>query len=227
MRTAAYLAIGMALLCGSVQAATQEQIGSWVLHCPGDKLPSVEPCVMRFNKRFLDKGGITGDLEVQSQGKSPVPVIVLRGVSSDLTTGSSRPGKTEASMQFGGGPREDLTCVSSSSGAICSPNEAGAATLAAGLPLARSVTVRVSVSMPGMTPLPPQEKVLELSGTNEALAKLRTAAPSPYPVPVTWLVSKSPDGMMGMADKLLKASGFPNGMAQIQALIAKYMNKSK
>ena len=226
MRAAAYLAIGIVALAGTARAATQEQIGSWVLNCPGDK-PGAEPCVMRFYKRFLDKGGITGDLEVQAQGKSLVPVIALRGLSSERMMTASRPGKTEASVQFVGSQREDMNCVTSSAGYICSPSEAGGQKLAAGLPLARSVTVRVSVAIAGMSPLPQQEKVLDLSRTNEALAKMRTVGPSQVPSPMTALAPLPPEGLMGMADKMLKSAGYPNGTAQLQALMAKYMKGSK
>ena len=226
MRTAACLAIGMVVLCGTARAATQEQIGSWVLSCPGDT-PGAEPCAMRINKRFLDQGGITGDLEIQSPGKSLMPVIALRGLSTEMMMAASLTVKTVASLQFGGGQREDLNCAGSSDGYICSPGDAGGQRLAAGLPLARSVTVRISISMPGVNPLPVQEKTLDMSGTNAALAKLRMVGPSQVPGPMTALASQSPEGMMGMADKLLKAAGYPNGTAQIQAMMAKYMKGSK
>jgi hypothetical protein len=85
----------------------------------------------------------------------------------------------------------------------------------------------MGVSVTGMNALPTQEKVLDLSGTNEALAKLRSAGPSQVPAPIMGLASQSPEGMMGMADKLLKAAGYPNGVQQIQALMAKYMKGSK
>ena len=226
MRTAAYLAIGIAALGGSARAATQEQIGSWVLDCPGSK-PGAEPCIMRFNKRILDKGGIIGDLEIQGEGKSLVPVIVLRGLSPEMLMAASLAGKTEASIQFAGGTREDLNCAASSSGYICSPKDDAAPKMASALSAARSVTVRVGLPRAGNSPPPPQEKTLDLSGTNEALAKLRAAGPSQVPGPVTALASQSPEGMMGMADTLLKAAGYPNGVSQIQAMIAKYMKGSK
>jgi hypothetical protein len=226
MRIIAYLAIGLIAISGSARAATQEQIGSWVLDCPGNK-PGAEPCIMRFNKRFLDKGGITGDLEIQGQGKTLVPVIALRGLSPEMLMAASLAGKTEASVQFPGGPKEDLNCAASSSGYICSPKDDAGPKLSAALASARSVTVRIGVSMAGMSPLPPQEKALDLSGTAEALAKLRTAGPSQVPGPMTAMASQSPEGMMGMADKMLKAAGYPNGVQQIQALMAKYMKGSK
>jgi hypothetical protein len=205
-------------------AATQEQIGSWVLTCPG-KTPGTESCMMRADKRFLDKGGITGDLEIQAAGKSLVPVVALRGLSTEMLMAASMAGKTEVSIQFPGGPREDLNCAVTSAGYICAPNDAAGQRLSARLATARTATVRASVSMPGVNPLPAQEKSLELSGTGEALNRLRAAGPSQVPSPVTALASQSPEGLMGMADKALKAAGYPNGAATIQSLLAKYMRK--
>lgn len=157
MRTAAYLAIGIAALGGSARAATQEQIGNWVLDCPGSK-PGAEPCTMRFNKRILDKGGIIGDLEIQAAGKSLVPVIVLRGLSPEILMAASLAGKIEASIQFAAGAREDLNCAASRSGYICSPKDGAALKMASALSAARSLTARFGVSMAGNSPLPPQEK---------------------------------------------------------------------
>ena len=180
---------------------------------------------MRFDRRFLDKAGITGDLEVQAQGKTLVPVIALRGLSSEILMAATLAGKTEASIQFAGAPREDLACAASSAGYICAPNDANGAKLAATLPAARSVTVRISVGVAGMSPLPPQEKSLDLAGTNEALARLRAAGPTQVPTAKTELAAQSPAGLMGMADKALKAAGYQNGIAGLEALVAKYMKK--
>jgi hypothetical protein len=224
MRITPCLAIGIVALGATARAATQEQIGSWVLSCPGNA-PKTEPCQLRFGKRFLDKGGLTGDLEVQAQGAMLVPVIALRGLSSEMLMAASLAGKTEASVQFAGSPREDLDCAASSVGYICAPKDAGAPKLAAQMKTARSVTVRVSVSITGLNPLPAQERSLELSGTNEALAKLRTAGPSHVPAPMAGLAPQSPAGLMAMADKALKAAGYQHGVADLQALMAKYMKK--
>jgi len=180
---------------------------------------------MRFARRFLDKAGITGDLEVQAQGKTLVPVIALRGLSSEILMAATLAGKTEASIQFAGGPREDLVCAASSVGYICAPNSANDDKLAAALPSARSVTVRISVAVAGMSPLPAQEKSLDLSGTSEALTRFRAAGPTQIPTAATELASQSPAGLMGMADKVLKAAGYQNGVAGLQALVAKYMKK--
>jgi hypothetical protein len=229
MRTASrrgvVLAVGSMLVTGIAQAATHEKIGSWELSCPGEAA-GAEPCRLRFDKRFFDKGGVSGDLEVQAQGTSLVPVLALRGVAPELLMAAALAGTTtEASMRFGGGAWEALTCGTTSAGYLCWPGDDAARNLAAELPAARSVTVRVSVAVPGLKPLPVQEKSLDLIGTNEALARLRAAGPSQVPGPMAARVSQSPAALMGMADKALKAAGYPNGVADLQGLVGKYMKK--
>jgi len=217
MKTPCYLLLGLIALNGSAQAATQEAVGSWVLTCPADA-----PCIMRLNQRFIDKAGVTGDLEVQARGKVLVPVIALRGLQADLLIAAAMTGKTHASMRFNNGHREPLDCSVTKIGYICAPNEDSTPKLAAALPTARSARVRVSVAIEGMKPLPEQEKAVTLSGTTEALARLRSLGPSQIPAPMTAEAAQSPAGMMAMADKILKLSGYPNGAAQLQSLIAKY-----
>jgi hypothetical protein len=224
MRTATGSLLGLLVSIGTASAASPEHIGSWVLSCPS-QTPDSEPCVLHLEKRFLDKGGITGDLEVQALGKTLVPVIALRGLPGEILLAASLAGKTDASMQFGDGPKEALTCNPSSTAYICSPKDDAANNLAAALPAARSVTVRVSVTMSGLKPLPVEEKSLPLSGTNEALARLRIVGPPQVLGPTTALASQSPAALMGMADKALKAAGYPNGVADLQALVAKYKSK--
>lgn len=204
-------------------AAPEQQIGSWVVGCP----ESARECEMRFNKRFLDKAGITGDLEVQSQGRTLVPVIALRGLSSEILMAASMAGSTDVSIQFPGAARQQLSCGATKAGYICAPDEAAGQLLSANLATARSVTVRVGLSIAGMSPLPAQEKSLDLSATNEALARLRAVGPSPVPsaLGAAGAAAQSPAGMMGMADKMLKAAGFQQGVAGLQGMLAKYMNK--
>ena len=224
MRIVSRSLLVMLVSIGTASAASPEHIGSWVLSCPGET-PGSEPCVLHLEKRFLDKGGITGDLEVQALGKTLVPVIALRGLPSEILLAASLAGKTDASMQFGDGPKEALTCAPSAAAYICSPKDDAAARLAAGLPAARSVTVRVSVAVSGLKPLPVEEKSLTLSGTNQALVRLRTVGAAQVPDPVAASASQSPAALIGMADKALKAAGYPNGVADLQALVAKYKGK--
>jgi hypothetical protein len=223
------LALGLMIPAGIASATMEEHIGTWVLSCPA-AAPGAEPCQLHIQKRLLDTAGITGDLEVQALGSILVPVIALHGLSNEIMLAASLAGKAEVSMQFAGGPREDLVCAPSSLGYICSPKGDAAQELAAGLVSARSVTVRASVVVSGLKPLPVQEKSLHLSGTNEALARLRAVGPTQMPgllVPglMTVLAAQSPGGLMAMADKALKAAGYSNGMADLQALLAKYRGK--
>ena len=204
-------------------ATPEQRVGSWVIVCADGS----HQCQMRFNKRFLDKAGLTGDFEVLSQGHSLVPAIALRGLSSQILMAASMAGTTDASIQFPGGARQALTCNATNSGYICAPDEAAGDTLSAELATARSVTVRVSVSVAGMPPLPAQEKSLDLSGTNNALTRLRSLGPSPIPSPLAADGSgpQSPASMMGMADKMMKAAGYPQGVRGLEGMIAKYMAK--
>jgi hypothetical protein len=223
-RWSVVLTLGLASMPAIAPAATQEQIGSWLVSCPGHS-PRSEPCVMRSNKRFLDQGGITIALEVRAQRGILVPVIVLRGLSSEMLTAASQVGTIETWIQFPGGAREKLNCAASAEGYICAPNEAGGSKLAAELPAARAVTARVAVTVAGMPPLPAREKSLHLSGTDEALARLRAVGPAQVPDPTASQASLTPSGLMGMADKALRAAGYPNGVTQLQALLETYMKK--
>jgi hypothetical protein len=222
------LAACFAGMAGVAMAATQERIGSWVISCPGDA-PKSGACLMRANKRFLDKAGITADLEVRAQGPSLIPVIALRGVSTEILTAASLIGKVEASIRFQSGAQEELHCAAgavvytSAVEYVCAPNEAGGAKLAAGLPTARAASVRVAIAVAAIKPLPALEKTLELSRTNEALVRLSALGPTQVPSPIMTLAARSPSALMGVADRALKAAGYPNGVAQLQALLAKYL----
>jgi hypothetical protein len=209
---------------GTVCAATPQHIGSWVLECPGDA-PGREPCRLRFDKHLVDKAGITGDLEIQALGKTLVPVITLRGLPNEALVAASLAGRTEASLQFDDSPPDALGCAPSSVGYVCSPEGEAAKKLAAGLSAAHSVKVRVSVTVTGMKPLPAQEKSLQLSGTTEALTRLRISGPTEVAGPLQAVASPSPGALIGMADKALKSAGYPNGIADLQTLLAKYRGK--
>lgn len=218
---AAAPALGVARAGETAKAATAEQIGSWVLSCPA--APSgTERCQLRARKRFLDKAGVTGDLEVLADGGALVPVITLRGVPTELLTAVAMAGTTEASMQFAGGSRESLDCGATSLGYVCAARDKAARRLAASLGGARSVIVRVAVSIPGVQPLPAEERTLDLAETTEALGRLRAAGPSALPGRVRETAAPSPAGMMAVADRMLKSAGYPNGLADLQKLLARH-----
>lgn len=220
MRSVSWLVCGLVLSTGAAAAELQAGIGSWVLACPGSAA-GAERCLLRLDKRFLDKAGITGDVEVMADGQSLVPVVALRGLPGEVLMAASLAGATEVTMQFAGGPRQGLDCAPAGAAYICAPHDDARRTLAAGLPLARSATVRVSVAVAGMKPLPVREKSIDLADTNEALARLRAAGPARVPGPLTALASQSPGGLVAMADRALKAAGYPNGIADLWALLGK------
>jgi hypothetical protein len=59
----------------TLAAPTQEHIGRWIINCPASAL-----CQMRFAKPFLDKAGVTADLEIPAPGTTLVPDLGLCGV---------------------------------------------------------------------------------------------------------------------------------------------------
>ena len=155
-------------------SATPERIGAWVLDCAADR-PAADGCQLRFAQRFVDNGGITGDLEVEAQGKRLVPVLALRGLSAELLLAAAMAGKVMASIQFPGISQQALDCAASNGGYFCAPRDSAAQLLAARLPTAQSITISVSVTITGINPLPVQQRSLQLSGTSDALARLRSA----------------------------------------------------
>jgi hypothetical protein len=166
---------------------------------------------------------MTGDLEVLALGKALVPVLALRGLSDQVIVAAAAAGTTDASIQLDDRPPQKLACAPSVAMYLCSPGDDAARTLAEGLPAARSLTVRVSVTMSGLKPLPIQTKHLVLSGTGAALLRLRAAGPTQVPGAIEALRSGSSSGLAGAADRALKAAGYPNGVTDLQGLVAKYI----
>ena len=225
MRTVVVLAGWLALLAGNAFAATQTQIGSWVLSCSGESA-----CRLRAEKRFVDKAGITVELEVLADGAVLVPVLALRGLSTQVVVMAASMGSVEAWMQLDGGARQALDCAPNLEGYFCTPRGDAARSLAAGLPAARAVTARVVATVSGMKPLPPEEKTLALTGTREAMGRLRVAGAEAVPdarlaAATRWLPQASPQTLAEMADKALKAAGYPKGVGDLEGLMAKYRGK--
>jgi len=225
VKTVVVLAGWLALLAGDAFAAAQTQIGSWVLSCSGESA-----CRLRAEKRFVDKAGITVELEVLANGAALVPVLALRGLSTQVVMMAATAGTVEAWMQLDGGARQALDCAPSLEGYFCTPRGDAARALAAGLPAARAMTARVVATVSGMKPLPVQEKTLALAGTRAALAKLVVAGAESVPdarmaAATRLLPQASPSALAEMADKALKAAGYPKGVGDLEGLMAKYRGK--
>src|SRR5205085_12553184 len=109
----------------------------------------------------------------------------------------------------------DLPCAVGAAGFLCAPQDEAVPALAASFIPARSLTVRMSLSVAGSNKLTVKERSLALAGTPEALARLRAAgAPS-----------TAPDGWLGLLDRGLKAMGYRNGMADLPALLLEYLRR--
>lgn len=234
---AAVAALILAVAASPARAANEEHIGTWTVGCPGGN----QPCGMRFSKRFIEQNGITGDLEVNSQSGSLVPVIALRGLPQEAVNVASVAGRAEASMQFGSGAPENLNCFGTEGGFVCAPEGGSAAKLAAALPNASAIKIKVGLSVSGLSGLPSQEKTLDLTGTAQALAKLKTVGAPSVPKPALSTMAaqltaqgalaslksggQPPSAIMEMADKMLKAAGYPGGVAALQEKLRKYLNR--
>jgi len=202
-------AAGAMLILAATAAAVPEPVGSWLLACDG------AACVLRHKDRLFSGAGVTADMEVRAAGKALVPVVTLRGLPNQVLLASSMAAKAEASVQFPGAARVPFACAIGDGGYVCAPPDNAIAPLAAALPKARSVTVRVSLSFSGTGLQPNREWSLELAGTPEALARLR-AAGAPSAEPGGWVV---------WLDRVLKAAGYANGTADLPGLVARYLRR--
>jgi hypothetical protein len=200
---------GATLILAATLSAAPEPAGSWLLECDGTA------CVLRHKERLFSGAGVTADLEVRGSGKALVPVVTLRGLPDQVLLASSMAGKAEASVQFPGAARVELGCAIGEGGYVCSPPDDAVAALAAALPKAPSVAVRVSLSVNGTNLQPMRERSLELAGTPAALARLRAAGAR----------SAEPSGWVGLLDRGLKAAGYTNGTADLPGLVARYLGR--
>jgi hypothetical protein len=200
---------GLLLILIATSAAAPEPIGSWVLAC-GDG-----GCVLRHKDRLFAGAGVSADLEVRDAGKALVPVVVVDGLSHEMLLASSMAGKAEASVQLPGAARVELACAIGDGGYVCAPADDAVAALAAGLPAARSIAVRVSLSVSGTNLHPTGERTLDLAKTPEALARLRVAGAPPA----------QPSGWAGLLDRGMKAAGYKNGAADLPGLVTRYLGR--
>jgi hypothetical protein len=219
MRTLIWSLLGLLICAGTAVAAPAEHMGSWALECPD---PGGGSCVLRLDKRLVDKGGITVDLEVRAGEHGLVPVLLLRGLPEAVMLAASQVGSVDASLQFSDGSRQRLDCAPGSSAYVCSPRDDAARKLSADLPNARGVKIWVMATVSGMKPLPVGDRSYALAGTRQALDRLLAAGPASVPVTVTATEVQSSAALVGMADKALRAAGYKNGISDLGALVAKY-----
>src|SRR6185312_5416660 len=160
-----------------------EEIGSWVLTCP--EAPKPGACRLRHRNWVLPPGDgrLSAALEVQRRGDAMVPVVTLRGLSSQAAIGGMLTMKATVGVRFDGGPRTDLACGFDGEAIVCAPEGTAVALAAAQLPSAHGAVVQIQVSLPGMLALPAQDRAMDLKGTREALARFRTMGPAGEALP--------------------------------------------
>lgn len=188
-------------------APAEQDIGSWVVACP-----TQGNCLMRHQSWVLPPG--TGRpsaaLEVQRRGDSLVPVVTLRGLSTQAAIGGMLTMKAAVAVSFDSGPAADLACDLGGDAIVCAPQGSAVALTAAELPTARSATVRIQLSLPGLMALPAQQRTMALQATPQALAQFRAVGPSGEALPV-----EAGLDWRGFVDRVLRGLGFQNGAADL------------
>ncbi len=193
----------------SPERPANASIGSWVLSCPAD---AKDPCLMRHRDWVVAPaaGTPSAALELQLRGDVLVPVITVRGLPTAAAVGGALAVKPTANLGLDGGKRIDLSCGISGTYYACSPDAAAVPALAAALPRARVLAASLTLTIPGLMALPPQERTLELTGTAAAQARLLAAGATGEALP-----SYPGLDLQGFIDRAMRDLGFPNGAADV------------
>ena len=202
------LIIGLALLLASPAMAqhrpANQQLGSWIVTCPADQQSS---CQMRHESWLLPPGtdGPTASLEVMQRGGRFVPVVALRGLTTQTALGGMLALNATVTLGLDNGPPAPLPCGLDGVAIICAP--AGDAPTA--LVSAHTAQVRIALSIPGIASLPEQSRSVELLRTADAIATFRSTAPADLTVPLPGL------DWHDFLDRLLRQAGFERGVADV------------
>jgi hypothetical protein len=214
-RTVAWAASALLVLSCPTRAAAPPAgaAGPWVLDCPA------ETCRLRHRQPLFAKAGITADLEVRASFAGPVPVIAVRGLPREPLLSVAVANRIAATLQLDGQRPVPLSCGLSADAYVCQPSGSGAAALVRALPDARSVTIGLSVTLAGEEPDSLGRRTLDLADTRAALALLPA-----HPV-MEREPQAIPPGWTRLLDRGLKAAGFPNGAADLSALLARLLRR--
>ena len=195
-----------------------EAIGSWILSCPP---APAEPCLMRHREWVLApaNGTPSAALELQLRGDALVPVITVRGLPASAAVGGAFVVKPSVNIGFDGGKRSDLSCGVSGTYYACAPDASTVMAIAAALPKARILSASVTLTVPGMMALPPQERSLDLSRTEAAMARLRAAGATGESLPAYPGLD-----MQGFLDRIMRDLGFPNGAADVMPKVLPWLS---
>jgi hypothetical protein len=210
------LIIGLALLLAGPAMAqprpANQQVGSWIVTCPADPESS---CQMRHESWLLPPGGNgpNASLEVMQRGGQFVPVVTLRGLTTQTALGGMLALNATVTLRLDAGPPIPLSCGLNGTVIVCA---ADGTAVAATLPTAHTAQVRIALSVPGIATLPEQSRSLDLQRTAEAMALFRTTAPANQTVPalpgLDW---------HDFLDRLLREAGFERGVASMMPSVAR------
>lgn len=203
------LIIGLALLLAGPAMAqprpANQQVGSWIVTCLADQPSS---CQMRHESWLLPPGtnGPSASLEVMQRGGQFVPVVALRGLTTQTALGGMLALNATVTLSLDNGPPLPLACGLDGAAIVCAPPGDAAAALVS----AHTAQVRIALSIPGVASLPEQVRSVELRRTADAIAMFRSTAPADRTVPalpgLDW---------HDFLDRLLREAGFERGVAEL------------
>lgn len=191
-------------------------IGTWVLTCPPDNNP--RPCVLRHRDWLLPPGGPgtpSAALEIQGRNGTLVPVVTLRGLPTQAAIGGALVVRPSVTLKLDGGGPVPLACGLSNGTQTCAPAFAEVSRLSPALPTTGTIEARIEVAIPGLAAMPPQTRTLELGATVQALAAARH-----YGVENETLPAIAGLDLFGFIDRVARAAGFRNGMADVARMNA-------
>jgi len=180
MRRAATLPLILLAIVMAAPALAQqsEQIGSWRLTCSTDRMTDRTTCLLRLRDWVEPPGSAMPGLalEVIERGGRLVPAVTSR----DLTLEGAARGLLAltgmAQLRFPPHRLFEMPCGLEGWSLICAPRPEDTARAEQELPQADRVLVRM-LGMPGSGSPAAEPVEFRLSGTAEALARYRRAAP--------------------------------------------------
>ena len=215
--------LAIATAPAQAQSVKSEDIGTWTVACPSEA--HAGPCRMRYQRWIVppQNGRPSVGFEVRDTGARMVPQLAVRDLPMQLAIAGMMAATPTMELKFDGGAKLPLACGMEGDAILCAPAPDMAADAAAQLKTAHTVLVHVHVQLAGAdgpSPIPDQTRSLPLSGTAQALDRFRAVA-SAEPLPAA---GSQGGTMRTMADKLLRAVGFPGGVNDIMQKAMQWMH---
>jgi hypothetical protein len=194
-----------------------QEIGSWVIACPTGPNTDATSCRMRYRTWIVAPrdGRPSVGLEVRNIGPAMVPQLAVRDLPAQLAMAATLAATPTMELRFDGAQKIAMSCGQDGDALLCTPEAGAAETAATQLKAARSVQVRVGLTLAGSdgpSPVPDQTRSFDLARTAEAIDRFRAVAPTAMPLATQSGVAQT---LRGMADQALKAMGYPGGVNDI------------